>query len=87
VAVIMVEEKFEPPIDLSQGSPVAEKVSPCLPVYDVTWLSSYIASDGSRCVCVYEADNAEAVRRVYRSAGVDFEQVWQASPMHRAADD
>ena len=66
MAVIMVEERFDPPIDLSQGSPVADKVSPCLPVYDVTWLSSYIASDGTRCVCVYEAENAEAVRRVYR---------------------
>jgi hypothetical protein len=32
----MVEERFDPPIDLSQGSPVADKVSPCLPVYDVT---------------------------------------------------
>lgn len=83
MAVIMVEERFDPPIDLTQGSPVADKVSPCLPVYEVTWLSSYIARDGSRCVCVYEADNAEDVRRVYRTAGVPFENVWAASPMHR----
>ena len=87
MAVIMVEERFDPPIDLSQGSPVADKVSPCLPVYDVTWLSSYIASDGTRCVCVYEADNAEAVRRMYRTAGVAFENVWPASPLHRRPDD
>jgi hypothetical protein len=86
VAVIMVEEKFEPAIDLSKGSPVADKVSPCLPVYDVTWLSSYIASDGTRCVCVYEADSAEDVRRVYRTAGVPFENVWAASPLHRTTD-
>ena len=84
MAVIMVEERFDPPIDLSQGSPVADKVSPCLPVYDVTWLSSYIASDGPRCVCVYEAENAEAVRRVYRTAGVPFENVWAANPLHRS---
>ena len=83
MAVIMVEERFDPPIDLSQGSPVADKVPPCLPVYDVTWLSSY----GTRCVCVYEAENAEAVRRMYRTAGVDFENVWAASPLHRRADD
>jgi len=86
MAVIMVEEKFEPPIDLSKGSPVADKVSPCLPVYDVKWMSSYIASDGSRCVCVYEAANAEDVRRVYRTAGVAFENVWAASPLHRSAE-
>ena len=87
MAVIMVEERFDPAIDLSQGSPVADKVSPCLPVYDVTWLSSNIASDGTRCVCVYEAENAEAVRRMYRTAGVPFENVWAASPLHRSADD
>ena len=79
VAVIMVEERFDPPIDLSQGSPVADKVSPCLPVYDVTWLSSYIASDGSRCVCVYDAPSADSVRQAYRTAGVPFQAVWAAN--------
>lgn len=83
MAVIMVEERFEPSIDVSQGSPIAEDVSPCLPVYDVLWLSSYIATDGTRCVCVYEADDAEAVRKVYRAANVPFENVWTASPSHR----
>ena len=86
MAVIMVEERFEPPLDLSQGSPVADKVSPCLPVYEVTWLSSYIAADGTRCVCVYEAASAEDVRRVYRTAGVPFDNVWVASPLHRSSD-
>ena len=83
MAVIMVEERFDPPIDTSQGSPVADKVSPCLGVYEVEWLSSYIASDGSRCVCVYEAKDAESVRKVYRTAGVPFENVWVANPLHR----
>lgn len=87
MAIIMVEERFDPPIDLSQGSPVADKVSPCLPVYDVTWLSSYIATDGTRCVCVYEAGDAETVRHVYRTAAVAFENVWTASPLHRTPDD
>jgi hypothetical protein len=83
MAVIMVEERFEPPIDVTQGSPIAEDVSPCLPVYDVHWLSSYIAADGTRCVCVYEAPDAESVRRAYRAAEVEFVNVWAASPMHR----
>lgn len=83
MAVIMVEERFEPAIDLSHGSPVADKISPCLPVYDMTWLSSYIAADGTRCVCVYEAPDAETVRRAYRTAGLDFVAVWSAHPLHR----
>ena len=84
--VIMVEERFDPPIDMTQGSPVAEKVSPCLGVYEVEWLSSYIASDGTRCVCVYQANDAESVRKVYRAAGVPFENVWSAAPLHRDPD-
>jgi hypothetical protein len=87
VAVIIVEERFDPPIDTSQGSPVADKVSPCLGVYEVEWLSSYIATDGSRCVCVYQANDAESVRKVYRTAGVPFENVWAAGPLHRDRGD
>ena len=85
MAVIMVEERFDPPIDVTQGSPIADDVSPCLPVYDVRWLSSYIATDGTRCVCVYEAADAESVRKVYRAANVQFEKVWAASPSHRSS--
>jgi hypothetical protein len=55
-------------LDRVQGSRIADKVSPCLPVYDVHWLSAYIATDGTRCVCVYEAPDAESVRRVYLRA-------------------
>lgn len=87
MAVIIVEERFDPPIDTSQGSPVADAVSPCLGVYAVEWLSSYIASDGSRCVCVYQAKDAESVRKVYRTAGVPFENVWAASPLHHDQGD
>jgi len=87
MAVIIVEERFDPAIDLSQGSPVADKVSPCLGVYEVEWLSSYIASDGTRCVCVYDAKDAESVRKVYRTAGVPFENVWAATPLHHATGD
>jgi hypothetical protein len=86
MAVIMVEERFEPAIDLSQGSPVADQISPCLPIYEMTWLSSYIASDGTRCVCVYEAPDAETVRRAYRAAGVEFVSVWSAHPLHHSGD-
>ena len=69
MAVIMVEEQVDPPIDLSQGSPVADKVSPCLPVYDVHWLSSYISTDGTKCVCVYEAADADRAPRLQDRRG------------------
>ena len=80
MAVVIVEETFDPPIDPGQISPIAQQVSPCLPVYDVTWLHSFIARDGTRCICVYDAPDAEAVRHAYRTSGANFDAVWTASP-------
>ena len=79
MSVMVVEERFDPPIDMSKQAPHVGKLSPCLPVEGVTWLSSYIAADGSRCVCVYDAPDAESVRRAYRKAGVPFDNVWTAA--------
>jgi hypothetical protein len=76
---LVVEERFDPPVDVSKVNPYVEKLSPCLPSYEVKWLASFLAADGSRCVCVYEAPSADAVRQAYRSAGVPFTAVWPAN--------
>jgi uncharacterized protein DUF4242 len=78
MATILVEERFDPPVDPSKGNPEAGKLSPCLPVEGVTWVSSFIAQDGARCVCLYDAPDAESVRRAYRKAGAAFEAAWPA---------
>jgi hypothetical protein len=83
---IVVEEKFDPPVDVSKGNPEASKLSPCLPVEGVTWVSSFIAADGTRCVCVYDAPDAEAVRRVYRKAGASFVAAWPAGHLKPPAE-
>ena len=82
MSVIIVQEVFEPPVDVTKENPYAGKLSPCLPVEGVTWLASYVANDGTRCVCVYDAPDAESVRRAYRKAGVPFENAWPAAHMH-----
>jgi Nickel responsive protein SCO4226-like len=79
--VFVVEEKFDPPVDVSKVNPNAEKLSPCLPTYEVKWIASFLAEDGSRCVCVYEASSGDAVRQLYRTAGVPFTSVWPANHM------
>ena len=82
MAILVVEERFEPPVDVTKVNPYIEKLSPCLPTYDVKWVASFLATDGSRCVCVYEAPSADAVRQAYRSAGAPFTDVWPASHYH-----
>jgi hypothetical protein len=78
--LFVVEEKFEPAINAAGLNPYNEALSPCLKTYDVKWAGSYVGSDGARCVCLYEAPDAESVRRAYRSAEVPFAfTVWAAT--------
>jgi hypothetical protein len=77
--ILVVEERFDPPVDVSKVNPNADKLSICLPTYDVKWVASFLGTDGSRCVCVYDAPSADAVRQAYRTAGVPFQAVWPAS--------
>jgi len=78
--LFVVEERFEPAIDAESLNPYTDALSPCLKTYDVKWVNSFVARDGSQCVCVYDAADAESVRRAYRSANVPFPfKVWAAT--------
>jgi hypothetical protein len=74
----VVEERFEPAIDLSKAAPENPELSPCLQRNDVAWVTSFIAADGTQCRCVYDAADAEAVRASYRAAKMPFVKVWRA---------
>jgi hypothetical protein len=74
----VVDEVFDPPIDLSKAAPENPELSPCLQRNDVDWVTSFIALDGTRCRCVYDAADAEAVRASYRAAQFPFVKVWHA---------
>lgn len=76
--IIVVDHRFDPPIDASQFKPKSEKLSPCLPTFDIDWVTSILAADGSRMLCVYDAPDAEVVRRAYRLAQIPFVEVWSA---------
>jgi hypothetical protein len=43
------------------------------------WVTTYIADDRRRQLCIFEAVDAESVRRSFRTAGVAFERVWSAA--------
>ena len=81
MAVVLVEHLFDPPADPSAFSADTTK-PPCLETLDVRWLGSFAARDGSQCVCVYDAADAEAVRRAYRQAEIPFRKVWPATHYH-----
>src|SRR4051812_26756713 len=45
-SVYVVEERFDPPVDLSKAAPENDQLSPCLQTYGVNWMTSFIAADG-----------------------------------------
>ena len=79
MSLIIIESSFDPPLTEEQFlEQVADKVSPCLDERDARWITSYMATDGRRRICVFEARDAEALRQAYRLSGVKFERVWAA---------
>ncbi len=79
--IVLVEHVFEPPVDPAALGGATDK-PPCLDTQEVRWRGSYFARDGAQCVCVYEAPDAEAVRRAYRQAEIPFHKVWSATHLH-----
>lgn len=45
----------------------------------VTWLHSYVTEDKSRTFCIYDAPNAEAIRKVARSNGLPVDRITKVS--------
>jgi hypothetical protein len=83
MAVMVVEQSFDPAITPEELNAMASRVDPCLEAHGARWMRSYISSDRKRVVCEFEAADAEKVRESYRSAGVQFERVWTADVFSR----
>ena len=78
MARVMMEQFFDPPLSDEEYSALGKKVDPCLDQHEAIWVRSYISADKKRCVCEFEAADAESVREAFRSAGVPFERIWTA---------
>lgn len=78
MASIILERRFSEPVTGEMIEAMKEKTEPCLEINAVTRVKTYITPDRLRFVCVFEAADAEAVRRAMDSAGMDYDEVWPA---------
>jgi Protein of unknown function (DUF4242) len=78
MAIFLCERTFSPPLTPSQFAAGGEVLAPCLQARNVAWVASHLATDGARCICVFDAADAEAVRDANRTAGLPFDKVWPA---------
>jgi hypothetical protein len=78
MANVLVEVDFEKPLTDEESRDMGKRIDECVGARKGYWVRSYIAKDGLRMVCQFEAPDAESVREAWRSAGARFNRVWAA---------
>jgi hypothetical protein len=83
MANFIVEQTFGRPLTDEDHDATAKRLDPCLEAHGARWMRTYLSLDRLRMVCEFEAQDAEAVRSSYRSAGAPFDRVWSAEVYKR----
>ena len=78
MAVLVLEQSFDPPMTNEQLNEAAQRFDKCLEAHGARWMRSYVSKDRKRMICEFEAPDAEQVRASARSAGVSFDDCWTA---------
>jgi hypothetical protein len=76
---IVVERVFPQPVDEPGLRAAAANASWCLGTWGARLELSYLSPDGHRCLCVFTAADAEAVRQAQKTSGLPFEAAWPAT--------
>ena len=80
MATIILEHRFASgPFDVERFNAAQQRNAPCLRAHGVRHTVSYVTRDGLRMICVFEAPDAEAVRRAARQLGLHYDGVWSAT--------
>lgn len=77
---IILEHRFDEnafDIDRYRDSQTENKW--CLEMHGVRHIRSYVSPDGRRMICVFEAPDAEALRRMSDQLGYSYDQIWRAT--------
>lgn len=77
---IVVEHHFEDrPFNVERYETAQLDAEWCLKAYGVRHVKSYLSPDGHRMICIFEAPDAEAVRRVSIQLGYSYDRLWKAT--------
>lgn len=76
---MIVERTFHQPLEPAQIEEMKEKSAWCREQYRIRYIRGYFSSDRKRMICVYQAPDAESVRRYNRQSGLPCDAVWTAS--------
>ena len=62
MAVLVLEQSFDPPVTNEQLNEAAKRFDTCLEAHGARWIRSYVSKDRKRVICEFEAPDAEQVR-------------------------
>jgi hypothetical protein len=84
--LVVMERVYHDPISLGDVRTMTESGAWCLETNRVRHRHSYLAADGGRLTCVFDAPDAEALRRAARQLGIDAVRIWSGT-LHVAVAD
>ncbi len=75
---VIVERTFPEPMDVARIEDMKRNSEWCREQNRVRYLHAYLSPDRRRMICVYEAPDAESVRRYNRQAALPYDAIWTA---------
>jgi hypothetical protein len=80
MSVVIIEQDFSVPLTARDIVSPGERTLSCMELYGAHARRHYLARGGMRCMCVFEAPDAEAVRSAFRMADRDAPTgIWAAT--------
>jgi hypothetical protein len=77
---IVLEQRFdERPFDIERYEKAQVENAWCLDLHGVRHVRSYVSPDGLRMICIFEAPDAEALRRMSDQLGYSHDRIWRAT--------
>src|SRR5262245_23028826 len=82
--LILVERRFDEPVNFEDIQRLEDEGSWCLDLHHVRFLKTLFSRDRRRMLCLYEAPDAESVRLAEDQARVPYDRAWTCRHMSGA---
>jgi len=79
MAIVVVERSFDAPVEFEEIQEEETRFAWCLAENGIQFIQTYLSLDRKRMTCIYEAPDAEAVRRVNDRAKLPYDRIWSAT--------
>lgn len=90
VSVAIVYKRFAdvvPPTTTQEWGEKNAQAGSCLQARHANWTASYLAQDGRRSVCLYQAPYLQAVREGLNEVGLAYDALLEITPRLQASED